>query len=173
MLDHTGRDIATKISNLSVDTTGLVKDTTVQTTNSKLDDIKTAINSISSAISPASSNVTYNNTSSGLTATNVQDAIDELNSEKQDNIVLGVSNAPDFNNLTTSGCYWVSCANSTNSPFTDPSGKYGFLENIRGSNIVLMQRFTLFKGNSSDADYALIYVRFFVNNQWYGWKRRV
>lgn len=171
MTDATGRLLVNAVG--GADTSGLVKDSTVQITNSKLDDIKTAINTISSAISPAASNVTYNNTISGLSATNVQAAIDELSGEKQDNIILGGINGPDFNNLTICGFHWISCTNSTNSPFTDPTGKYGFLENIRGSNTVLMQRFTLFKSNSSDVDYALIYVRFYANNQWYGWKRRV
>lgn len=75
MQDNTGRDIASNISNLSIDTTGLVKDTTVQATNTILNTIKTSIDNISQ---PTAHNIDYDNTSSGLTATNVQDAIDEV-----------------------------------------------------------------------------------------------
>lgn len=50
MQDHTGRDIASNIANMSVDTTGLVKDTTVQSTNSILN----TINSTLATLSPTS-----------------------------------------------------------------------------------------------------------------------
>ncbi len=67
--DSTGRLLVNAVG--GIDTTGLMTDATGQ-------DIVTAINNISSAISPAASNVTYENTSSGLSASNVQAAIDEV-----------------------------------------------------------------------------------------------
>lgn len=77
MQDHTGRDIAANISNLSVDTSGLMTDATGQ-------DIVTAINNLH--MSPAAANVTYDNAVSSLSADNVQDAIDELSGDKLNNI---------------------------------------------------------------------------------------
>lgn len=77
MQDHTGRDIAANISNLSVDTSGLMTDATGQ-------DIVTAINNLH--MSPAAADVTYDNTVSALSADNVQDAIDELSGDKLNNI---------------------------------------------------------------------------------------
>lgn len=41
-------------------------------------DIKTAINSLAGAISPAAANVTFNNSGTGMTASNVQAAIEEI-----------------------------------------------------------------------------------------------
>lgn len=77
--DSTLQDVVTAISNISggsdpvtnttVNTLG--KDTTLQT-------IAAAINSLSGAISPAASNVTFDNTGTGLNASNVQRAITEI-----------------------------------------------------------------------------------------------
>lgn len=167
MQDHTGRDIAANISNLSVDTTGLVKDTTVQTTNSKLDDIKTAINNISSAISPAADNVTYNNTSSGLTATNVQSALDEVVNKKQNNLAYGFISRGDLNDYVQNANIWCSgMGNISNGPVNTG---YGILEVIRCSATIYMQRFTVFA--TSGATMYNTYVRYYGNNQWYTWTR--
>lgn len=71
----TGQAIAAAIGDINVDTSALMKDVTGQA-------IVTAINNISGAISPTAVNVSYDNTSSGISASNVQAAIDELESEK-------------------------------------------------------------------------------------------
>lgn len=165
MTDATGRLLVNAVG--GVDTSGLVKDTTVQTTNSKLDDIKTAINTISSAISPAANNVTYNNTTSGLAASNVQVAIDELSVEKQDIIIGGVLDGPDFDDLIENKNYWIKLTGSTNGPNTDG---FGYLEVIVVSvanNGLRMQRFTKFASNGTDM--CRTYIRHFVNNRWYNW----
>ena len=144
-----------------IDTSGLMTDATGQ-------DIVSAINDISSAISPAASNVTYQNTASELSATNVQSAIDEVASEKQDNLYGGTLTAPDFNAITNYGMYWIaSVANSQNAP---PTTGYGILEVMRNRkdtiNIV-MQRFT--KYASSGSEMARTWVRYYANTQWYSW----
>lgn len=77
MQDHTGRDIAANIGNLSVDTSGLMTDATGQ-------DIVIAINNLHMA--PAATDVTYDNSGSALSSDNVQDAIDELSGDKLNNI---------------------------------------------------------------------------------------
>lgn len=64
MSDSTGQAINTTLGTLG-------KDTSLQTIN-------TTLQSLVGAISPSATNVTYNNTSSGLTASNVQTAIDEI-----------------------------------------------------------------------------------------------
>lgn len=64
MSDSTGQAINTTLGTLGKDTT--------------LHDIKTAINNLSGAISPAAANVTFDNTGTGMTASNVQAAIDEV-----------------------------------------------------------------------------------------------
>lgn len=82
-----------------IDTSGLAKDTTLQATNTALGNINTtlggittndpptdttqqsiasAINSLAGAISPAAANVTFDNTGTGLSASNVQAAITDL-----------------------------------------------------------------------------------------------
>lgn len=62
------------------DTTGQAINSTLGTLgkDTSLQDIKNAINNLAGAISPSANNVTYDNTSSGLTASNVQSAIDEI-----------------------------------------------------------------------------------------------
>lgn len=64
MSDSTGQAINSTLGTLGKDTS--------------LQDIKNAINSLANTISPSATNVTYNNTSSGLSASNVQAAIDEI-----------------------------------------------------------------------------------------------
>lgn len=74
MSDTTGQAIVTSINNLRSATSPIITDDTGQ-------DIKTAINALANAISPAASNVTFNNTGTGLSASNVQSAIAEVCSD--------------------------------------------------------------------------------------------
>ena len=81
--DATGRQLAQAVG--GIDTSGLAKDTTLQATNTALGNINTtqqsiasAINSLAGAISPTASNVSFDNTGTGLSASNVQAAIVEL-----------------------------------------------------------------------------------------------
>ena len=157
MENATGQAIANNISSLSVDTSGLMTDATGQ-------DIVTAINTISSAISPSANNVTYDNSNSDLTATNVQSAIDELSDEKQDNTSGGTLTGPDFNNLTENKYYSVNTAGSLNAPITPA---YGYLEVIVVVPTIIMQRFTRF--TSSGSEMCRTYVRQYINSQWYAW----
>lgn len=165
MTDSTGRLLVNAVG--GIDTTGLVKDTTVQTTNNKLDDIKVAINNISSAISPAASNVTYDNAASGLSATNVQAALDEVVSEKQNNLTYGSISSGDLNNYVQNANIWCSgMSNISNGPVNTG---YGILEVIRCSATIYMQRFTVFA--TSGATMYNMYVRYYGNSQWYTWTR--
>lgn len=164
MQDHTGRDIASNISSLSVDTSGLVKDTTVQSTNTILGQIKTVLEGVAA---PEAEDVSYDNTSSGLTANNVQAAINELSTEKLDNTIGGGFIGPNFNNLTENKNYWINLTGATNAPIT---GGYGYLEVIIVATSglgIIMQRFTRF--SATGPEMCQTYVRQFVNNQWYSW----
>lgn len=96
--DSTLQDVVTAISNISggndpvTNTTvnSLCKDTTGQS-------IASAINSLAGAISPAASNVTFDNTGTGLNASNVQAAITELNDFKLCyKVVSGTTNSYGF-----------------------------------------------------------------------------
>lgn len=69
--DVTVKGLTTAVTNISA--TGM-SDTTGQA-------IVSAINGLSGAISPAASNVTFENTSTGLSASNVQAAIEEVNTK--------------------------------------------------------------------------------------------
>ena len=161
MQDHTGRDIATKINNLSVDTTGLVKDATVQSTNTILGQIKTVLEGVAA---PEADDVSYDNSTSGLTADNVQAAIDELSAEKQESTIGGTLSGPDFNNLTENKYYSVNTTGSLNAPVTPA---YGYLEVIVVVPTIIMQRFTRF--TSSGSEMCRTYVRQYINSQWYSW----
>lgn len=66
---HTMTD--SKEGNMAEVTSPIITDDTGQ-------DIKTAINALANAISPAAANVTFNNTGTGLSASNVQAAISEI-----------------------------------------------------------------------------------------------
>ena len=70
-------------------TSPILLDSTGQTTNTKLDNINTALGNINTILgqiknvltTPSDADdINYDNTQSGLTATNAQDAIDEINS---------------------------------------------------------------------------------------------
>ena len=84
--DATGRQLAQAVG--GIDTGGLAKDTTLQATNTALGNmnttqqgIVTAINNLGSAISPSASNVSFTNTGTDLTATNVQGLGVEINNK--------------------------------------------------------------------------------------------
>lgn len=74
MQNDTGRSIAAAIGDINVDTSGLVKDTTAQA-------IKESIDALAAAVKPDASEIVYNNASSGLSADDVQGAIDEICSD--------------------------------------------------------------------------------------------
>ena len=71
MTDTTGQDIKDSIDALDMTAGTLGKDSSLQ-------DIKDSIDALANTISPAAANVTFDNTSSGLSASNVQAAIDEV-----------------------------------------------------------------------------------------------
>ena len=50
----------------------------IETNNTRLNALSTQLDDLPPYIEPVASNISYNNTSSGLTANNVQSAIDEL-----------------------------------------------------------------------------------------------
>lgn len=82
--DVTVKGLTTAVTNISAtgmsDSTGQAINTTLGTLgkDTSLQTINTTLQSLVGAISPSATNVTYNNTSSGLTASNVQTAIDEI-----------------------------------------------------------------------------------------------
>ena len=75
MTDTTGQDIKEAIDDLDMTAGTLGKDSSLQ-------DIVTAIQALTAAISPAAANVTFDNTGTGLSASNVQAAIEEINTVK-------------------------------------------------------------------------------------------
>lgn len=96
--DSTLQDVVTAIGNISggsdpvTNTTvnSLCKDTTGQS-------IASAISGLAGAISPAASNVTFDNTGTGLSSSNVQAAISELNECKLFyKVVSGTTNSYGF-----------------------------------------------------------------------------
>lgn len=156
MTDTTGQDIKDAIDALDMTAGTLGKDSSLQ-------DIKTAINNLGSAISPSANNVTFDNTGTGMTASNAQAAIVELNTNKQNNVVGGAVSTIDFNDYKTQGNYWVNATGSSNAPTTG----YCFLEVVQTSNTNCLQRVT--KYATSGANMGMTWVRWFGNNQWYSW----
>lgn len=71
-------------------TSPILLDSTGQTTNTKLDAINTTLGQIKNVITTPSDaeDISYDNTSSGMTATNVQDAIDETNASLVNLIIV-------------------------------------------------------------------------------------
>lgn len=161
MQDHTGQDIAASIGSLSVDTSGLMKDITGQSINTTLGQIKTVLEGVAA---PEADDVSYDNTSSGITADNVQSAIDELNSNKQNITIGGGLISPDFNSLNDNKNYWINCTGASNAPI---SSGFGVLEVIVTSSTTRLQRFTRYAASGSDM--ARTYVRYYANAQWYAW----
>lgn len=129
-----------------IDTSGLAKDTTLQATNTALGNINTtlggittndpptdttqqsiaaAINSLAGAISPAASNVTFDNTGTGLSASNVQAAIAEVNNNYKDNTcsierASGVSSSVPLPTIMRRGKVVI-----VDFSFQIPAGSYG------------------------------------------------
>lgn len=107
---------------------------------------------------PASS-VTYDNTTSGLSAANAQSAIDEVNElsykAKQYSTSVGVDNmhGNDYN-----GLYWMDKTSWSGMP----QGSYGYLE-VCGN----LQKFYPYGGTGL----AELYVRMYANAVWNSWKR--
>ena len=151
--DVTVKGLTTAVTNISA--TGM-SDTTGQA-------IVAAINNLSGSISPAASNVTFDNTGTGLSASNAQAALSELDSTKQNNVVGGAVSTIDFNDYRTQGNYWVNATGSSNAPTTG----YCFLEVVQTSNTNCLQRVT--KYATSGANMGMTWVRWFGNNQWYPW----
>ena len=102
-------------------TSPILLDSTGQTTNTKLDAINTTLGQIKNVITTPSDaeDISYDNTSSGMTADNVQEAVDELNASLVDlksNLTVNVSTA---NNITYTkegnkrriDCRWATWAN--------------------------------------------------------------
>ena len=134
---------------------------------SDLRTIKSSIDTLANSISPTAANVSFSNTGTGMTASNVQSAIVELNDEKQDSTIGGALTGPNFNTLTENKNYWINLTGSTNGPIT---GGYGYLEVIlvaTSGNGIRMQRFTRY--SSSGTEMCRTYVRQYANNQWYSW----
>lgn len=107
---------------------------------------------------PASS-VTFDNTTSGLNATDAQGAIDEVNEARYQiksyntSISVDIMYGNDY-----SGVYWMAKTNWGEMP----SGSYGYLEVVGN-----LQKFYPYALNGR----ADIYVRMFINNAWNTWKR--
>ena len=85
---------------------------------------------------------------------------------KQDDLMGGSLSNVDLNDYKTTGNYWVTQTSVSNKPTTN----FGFLEVVRVSPTSLLQRFTCY-GNDTLATRGDMYVRFFTNNQWYGWNK--
>lgn len=166
--------VATACGDIAKDTTlqstntalgSLATDATLQATNTALgslmadttgQSIATAITGLSGAISPAASNVTYDNTDSSLSASNVKVALDELDDEKvsksgdtmtgdltvekgsprfnADNNAVTLSTATNNGVSSTTYC-GLSIRDSNNS-------QIGLLENIAGTDGTISTRVT-------------------------------
>ena len=85
---------------------------------------------------------------------------------KQDSLVGRTLSDIDLNTVVKAGHYWVSTTNVSHAP----ANNYGFLEVIRSGDGAYMQRFTQY-GNDTASTRATTYVRFYINNQWYGWNK--
>lgn len=95
MTDSTGQDIKDSIDALDMTAGTLAKDSTLTTLNTRIAAIETALASLMTnttgqainttlqslvgAISPSASNVSFDNTGTGLSASDVQEAIEEVN----------------------------------------------------------------------------------------------
>lgn len=87
-------------------------DETLQATNIALGLIKDAINATGSY--PTAQNVSYDNATSGLNATNVQSAINELNSEKQNVLTQGANIAINGNTISATDTTYDVATTSAN-----------------------------------------------------------
>lgn len=138
--------------------------------NGNMDIIDTAMkNNATDITSLTSSKQNVTDNSFATTSKTVPGAINELNSGKQNSLYGGSLTNTDFNTVRQNGYYWVGTGNTN----VAVSGAYGFLEVIAtasGSTSALMQRFTRF-GADTASTRGEVYVRFYANNQWYGWNK--
>lgn len=74
-----------------------IGDTIVPNTNCKATNVATVLEEISTGGNVTASDVTYDNTSSGLSATNVQSAINEINGKITTNNIIGTVESVTFN----------------------------------------------------------------------------
>jgi hypothetical protein len=81
-------------------------------------------------------------------------------STKQNNISGGSIKNIDFNTLTDTKTYWVNNEGLVNAPVNT----YGYLEVFAQSNSLILQRYTTYGSYT-------VYVRYYVNGQWYGWNK--
>lgn len=124
--DSTLQDVVTAIGNISGGSDP-VTNTTVNTLgkDTTLQSIAAAINSLSGAISPVASNVTFDNTGTGLSASNVQAAIAEVNNNYKDNTcsierASGVSSSVPLPTIMRRGKVVI-----VDFSFQIPAGSYG------------------------------------------------
>lgn len=135
--------------------------------NDNMDIIDSTMKTNATNISSLNSNKqNVNDNSLSTTNKTVSGAINELNSDKQDSLVGRTLSDIDLNTVVKAGHYWVSTTNVSHAP----TNYYGYLEVIRSGDGAYMQRFTQF-GNDTTSTRATIYIRFFINNQWYGWNK--
>lgn len=83
---------------------------------------------------------------------------------KQDNLSCGQLANVDLDDYKTNGFYWVSQTNVSNKPATN----FGYLIVAKPSTVI--QIFISF-ANDSTITRGDMYVRFYANNQWYGWNK--
>lgn len=141
-------------------TSPIMTDTTGQ-------DIKDSLDALALAVKPNANNIPYSNTSSGLIATEVQSAIDEVLTKENNyytnkSLPSGVSvdnmrGTTTSGSLTYNGVYWLSSSQWSGMPI----GSYGFLE-VHGN----LQRFTPYGASGRGESYQ----RFYANSTWTPWK---
>lgn len=135
--------------------------------NDNMDIIDTTMKANATGIASLNTNKqNVNDNSLSTTNKTVPGAINELNSNKQDSLVGRTLSNIDLNTVVTAGHYWVSTTNVSNSPVN----YYGYLEVVRSGDGAYMQRFTQF-GNDTISTRGTIYIRFYINNQWYSWNK--
>lgn len=137
MQNDTGRDIANAIGDITFDTSGLAKDTTLQNTNAALGDINTtlqgittsdpptdttqqsiasAISGLANAVKPDASDIPYD---SNIT---VKGKIDEIANNSIISIGNEIASGTSLNNITTPGLYYFTASsNISDAPFTNNS----------------------------------------------------
>ena len=107
--DRTGLEIVGKIGDLSVDTSGLVQDTTAQA-------IKTSLDNLVNAVKPDASNIPYDSN------TTVKGKIDEIANNSIISIGNEIASETSLNNITTPGVYYFTASSSiSDAPFTNNS----------------------------------------------------
>lgn len=91
-------------------------------------------------------------------------AVASVVATKQDDLSCGQLSNVDLDDYKTNGFYWVSQTNVSNKPATN----FGYLIVAHPSTVV--QIFIAF-ANDSTISRGDMYVRFYANNQWYGWNK--